>query len=218
VDLDRLATDLHRRFDDTTAAREQALPAARRSIRASANSIRAIHRLEFDRARALIEESRTALQGGLDSVRDHPAVRFAGYLQDAQKEYAEARFTEAIIDGAPNAPTPEELGVELAPYLNGMSEAVGEARREILDHLRKGDVATGERMLAAMEEIYGLLATIDYPDAITGNLRRSTDVARSIMEKTRGDLSLSLVQRDLKDALDRHAKLVLGEAPSSDDS
>src|SRR5205814_9616166 len=99
----------------------------------------------------------------------------------------------------------------LAASLNGMSEAVGEARREVLDLLRAGDVANSERMLVAMEDIYGLLATMDYPDAITGNLRRSTDVARSIMEKTRGDLSLSLVQRDLRDALDRHARAVLDD-------
>jgi translin len=210
VDLDRLATDLHQRFDDTTAAREQALPAARRSIRASANSIRAIHRLEFDRARALIEESRTALQGGLDSVRDHPAVRFAGYLQDAQKEYAEANITLAIVTGG-EVPTPEALGIEDAPYLNGMAEAIGEARRRVLDILRTGAVDEGERLLGAMEDMYGVLVTIDYPDAVTLNLRRSTDVARSLIEKTRGDLSIAFVQRDLHDALDRHARELRGD-------
>jgi translin len=205
VDLDRLAADLHRRFDETTAAREQALPAARRSIRASANSIRAIHRLEFDRARELIEESRAALHGGLEAVRDHPAVRFAGYLQDAQKEYAEANITLVVVTGG-ELPTPETLGVEDAPYLNGMAEAIGEARRRVLDILRTGAVDEGERLLGAMEDMYGVLVTIDYPDAITLNLRRSTDVARSLIEKTRGDLSIAFVQRDLHDALDRHTR------------
>ena len=205
MDLDRLAADLHRRFDATTAAREQALPAARRSIRASANSIRAIHRLEFDRARALIEESRTELSGGLEAVRDHPAVRFAGYLQDAQKEYAEANITLAVVTGG-ELPTPGSLGVEDAPFLNGMAEAIGEARRRVLDILRTGAVDQGERLLGAMEDMYGVLVTMDYPDAITLNLRRSTDVARSLIEKTRGDLSIAFVQRDLHDALDRHAR------------
>jgi translin len=205
VDLDRLADDLHRRFDETTAAREHALPAARRSIRASANSIRAIHRLEFDRARDLIEESRVALAGGLEAVADRPAVRFAGYLQDAQKEYAEATITLAVVTGAP-LPTPEHLEIEDAPYLNGMAEAIGEARRRVLDLLRTGAVDEGERLLGAMEDMYGVLVTIDYPDAITLNLRRSTDVARSLIEKTRGDLSIAFVQRDLRDALDRHAR------------
>jgi translin len=207
VDLDRLASDFHTRFDATTAAREQALPAARRSIRSSANSIRAIHRLEFDRARELIEDSRAALQGGMDAVHDHPAVRFAGYLQDAQKEYAEANITFAVVTGA-ELPTPGSLGIEDAPYLNGMAEAIGEARRRVLDILRTGEVDQGERLLGAMEDMYGVLVTMDYPDAITLNLRRSTDVARTLIEKTRGDLSIAFVQRDLHDALDRHAREV----------
>jgi len=211
VELDRLAAEIHRRFDATTTAREQALPAARRSIRASANSIRAIHRLEFDRARELIDESRDALQGGLEAVRDHAAVRAAGYLQDAQKEYAEANVTLAVVTGG-ELPTPEALGVEDAPYLNGMAEAIGEARRRVLDILRTGAVDEGERLLGAMEDMYGVLVTMDYPDAITLNLRRTTDIARSLIEKTRGDLSIAFVQRDLHDALDRHARAVRGES------
>jgi translin len=210
VDLEQLAADLHRRFDQTTAARERALPAARRSIRASANSIRAIHRLEFDRAAELIEESRAALQDGLEAVRDHPAVRFAGYLQDAQKEYAEANITLAVVQGGP-LPTPESLDIEDAPFLNGMAEAIGEARRRVLDLLRTREVDEGERLLGDMEDMYGVLVTIDYPDAITLNLRRSTDVARSLIEKTRGDLSIAFVQRDLHDALDRHARELSGD-------
>ena len=161
MDLEQLAADLHRRLDGTTAAREQALPAARRSIRASANSIRAIHRLEFDRAAVLIEESRAALRDGIED----------------------------------------------APFLNGMAEAIGEARRRVLDLLRTREVDEGERLLGEMEDMYGLLVTIDYPDAVTLNLRRSTDVARSLIEKTRGDLSIAFVQRDLHDALERHTSV-----------
>jgi translin len=155
-----------------------------------------------------MDEAAQAIREGLHAVRDHPDVAFAGFLQDAQKEYAEARITEAIVEGA-EIPGPDDVEVELAPYLNGMAEAIGEARRFILDLLRKGDVERGEEVLAAMEDLYYLLVSMDYPDAITGHLRRSTDIARSLMEKTRGDLSLSLVQRDLRDALDRHAKDVL---------
>jgi len=211
VDLDGLTSGLHARFDAKTTAREQALPAARRSIRASANAIRAIHRGEFDRAKELIGDSRAAISEGLHAVANHPEVRFAGYLQDAEKEYAEANVTYALVSGEP-IPTPEGLGVEDAPFLNGMAEAIGEGRRHILDLLRAGDVASGEAVLAAMEDMYGVLVTMDYPDAITMNLRRSTDVARSLIEKTRGDLSIAFVQRDLHDALDRHAKVLRDES------
>lgn len=197
------------RLDEKNAARERALPAARRSIRASANSIRAIHRLDFDTAAGLIRESRAALDEGLEAVRDHADIRHAGYLQDAQKEYAEANLTMALVRGT-ELPAPRDLGVEDAAYLNGMSEAIGEGRRRVLDLLRTGAVERAEQLLDAMEEMYGVLVTMDYPDAITMNLRRSTDVARSLIEKTRGDLSIAVVQKDLRDALDRHAGRIDG--------
>jgi len=205
VDLDELTRSLHARFDAKTAARERAIPTARRSIRASANAIRAVHRLDLDLARELIERSRAALREGLDAVGDHPDVRFAGYLQDAQKEYAEANLTLALVAGG-RLPEPADLGVEDAPYLNGMAEAIGEGRRRILDLLRTGEVDEAGRLLGELEDLYGVLVTMDYPDAITMNLRRSTDVARSLIERTRGDLSVAVVARDLRDALDEHAR------------
>jgi translin len=205
VDLDALSDALHERFDAKTSARERALPAARRSIRASANAIRAVHRGEFETAGSLIAESRAALDEGMGGVTDHPDVRFAGYLLDAEKEYAEANLTRALVAGE-GLPLPDTLGVGDAPYLNGLAEAIGEGRRHILDLLRTGDVARAETTLDAMEDMYGVLVTMDYPDAITMNLRRSTDVARSLIEKTRGDLSIAFVQRDLHDALERHAE------------
>ncbi len=210
MNLNEISDGIRRRFDGRMEARERALPAARRAIRSCANAIRAIHRSEWDEASRLIKEARAALDDGLDAVRDHPEIRFAGYLQDAQKEYAEARITEAVVRGAERLPTPEEVGVEDAPYLNGMAEAIGEARRHILDLLRHGDVDRGESILSAMDDMYYVLVSMDYPDAITMNLRRTTDVARSLIEKTRGDLSVAIVQRQLRDALDRHAKDVLG--------
>jgi translin len=206
VDLSPLSEKVQRRFELKSAAREQALGAARRAIRSSANAIRAIHRRELDEAHRLMEEARAALEAGRRAVREaHPDVYFAGFLQDAQKEYAEARLTEAVImDGA--LPDPDELEVEIPAFLNGMAEAIGEGRRAVLDLLRRGEFERGERILRAMDDLYYVLVSIDYPDAVTGNLRRSTDVARSILEKTRGDLSVSLVQRELREALERHAE------------
>lgn len=209
MDLDEIAERIRHRFDERMEARERALPASRRAIRACANAIRAIHRGDWEQAHRLMDEARAAIDECAEAVRDHPEIRYAGYLQDAEKEYAEARITEAVVTGAP-IPSPEELGVEDAPYLNGVAEAIGEARRHILDLLRHGRVAEGEATLSAMDDLYTVLVTMDYPDAITGNLRRSTDVARSLIEKTRGDLSVARVSQDLHDALERHAREVLG--------
>jgi translin len=211
MNLDQISEDVRVRFDQRMDARERALPAARRGIRSCANAIRAIHRSEWEQAHRLMDQAKAAIDEGLLAARDHPEIRFAGYLQDAQKEYAEARITEAVVTGVSQLPTPEELGVEDAPFLNGMAEAIGEGRRHILDLLRHGEVDRGEAILSAMDDIYYVLVSMDYPDAITMNLRRSTDVARSLIEKTRGDLSIAIVQRQLRDALDRHAKDVLGQ-------
>jgi len=212
VDLEAISRGIRARLDAKHAARERALAAARRAIRACANAIRAIHRGELERAGELLEEARAAIEEGREAVRDHPDVGFAGHLQDAQKEYAEARITEALVTGAP-IPSPEELGVEDAPYLNGMAEAIGEGRRHILDLLRLGEVDRGEAVLSAIDDLYYVLVSMDYPDAITMNLRRSTDVARGLIERTRGDLSVGLVSRSLRDALERHAREVRGGEP-----
>ena len=211
MNLDEISEHIRRRFDDRMRARERALPASRTAIRSCANAIRALHRGDLETAHRLMDEARASLDEGRDAVAEHPEIAFAGYLQDAQKEYAEARVTEVLVAAGTEVPSPEDLGVEDAPYLNGLAEAIGEARRHALDLLRGGSVDEAESVLAAMDDLYSVLVTIDYPDAITGNLRRSTDVARSLIEKTRGDLSVARVSRDLHDALDRHARDVLGK-------
>ncbi len=212
MNLQPMADDFQRRFEAKAQARDRALVASRRSIRFSANAIRAVHRGELDRAHELMEQSKAAIESGRDAVRgSHEDVYQAGFLQDAQKEYAEARLTEAVVLGS-ELPGPEDLDVELAPYLNGMAESIGEGRRAILDLLRRGAVVDAERILASMDDMYDLLVSMDFPDAMTRNLRRSTDAARAIMERTRGDLTISLVQRRLQDALERHGeRLVPGD-------
>ena len=159
-----------------------------------------------------MDEARAAIDEGLAAVADHPDIRFAGYLQDAQKEYAEARLTEVIVHGGSAVPTPDALGVEDAPYLNGMAEAIGEARRRVLDLLRAGAVDEGDAVLAAMEDLYAVLVTMDYPDAITGQPaafdRRRAQPDR---EDPRATSRSRASQQDLHDALDRHAREVLGK-------
>ena len=205
MELHSFAEEFQRRFDAKMSAREVALSSGRSAIRSSANAIRAIHRGDHDEAERLLGEARASLERAQDAVVDHPDVRWAGFIHDAQKEYAEGRLTAAVVAGR-ELPSPDEIGVTPAAYLNGMAETIGELRRSVLDLLRTGETARAEELLKTMDEFYYVLVTIDYPDAITGNLRRWTDVARGIIEKTRGDLTTSLVQRDLRDALERHAE------------
>jgi translin len=184
-----------------SAAREVGLSRSREAIRHSANAIRAVHRGEFDTAETLIGRARAAIQEAKAALQDHLDILHAGFVHDAEKEYAEAETTLAIIAGRESLPTASDLGVELAAYLNGLGETVGELRRHLLDTLRAGDVERCEECLAMMDEIYGILVTFDYPDAMTGGLRRTTDNVRGILERTRGDLSLAVRQRDLERSL-----------------
>jgi translin len=189
-------------------ARERALERSRQSIRCSANAIRAVHRGDLGPARALLAEAAEALGQARASCAGQPEVEHAGFVADAAKEYAEARTTFALVTGAV-LPGPDELGVPDAAYLNGLAEAVGELRRHLLDSLRAGHLERSEMLLGAMDEIHAVLVTIDYPDGVTGGLRRSTDVARSIIERTRGDLTSALVQARLRQALEAHRRDML---------
>ena len=184
-------------YTDKNKARERALPLCREAIRHSANAIRAVHRTEFAQAEELIGHARELLADTKAALRDHQDTYHAGFVHDSQKEYAEACITLSVIAGR-TLPTPADLGIELPAYLNGFGEAVGELRRHLLDRLRAGEVDHCEAILAAMDDMYSVLVTVDYPDAMTGGLRRTTDAVRGILERTRGDLTVSVRQRELE--------------------
>lgn len=177
-------------------AREEGLRLSRSVIRLSANAIRAVHRLDFGTARQLLQEAKENLAETLPILESHPEIYFAGFLSDARKEYSEGNVTLALISGAP-LPHPKELVVDVAPYLNGMGEAIGELRRFILDRLRRDEGADCERFMEVMDEIYNLLVTIDFPEGVTAGLRHTTDAMRGVLERTRGDLTMAMRQRDL---------------------
>jgi translin len=179
------------------SAREKALRLSREAIQHSANSIRAVHRNEMDLAKGLLESAGEALRQVSEALEQHPNVYYAGFVEDAQKEYAEANSTLAFVAGRP-LPGPTDLGMGHAAYLNGLAEAVGELRRYLLDSLRRDDVSRCEELLAVMDEVYTILVTMDFPDAITRGLRRTTDSVRGILERTRGDLTMALRQRSLE--------------------
>lgn len=205
MDLDKLGRSIALELNGKYEAREQGLPLCRKAIRLSANAIRAIHRAERAEAEALMDEARLALDEAAAAMAAHPDIRHAGFYHDSSKEYAEARITHALVFDEP-FPVPDEIRVEPAAFLNGMGESIGELRRHILDLMRRGELARSEQLLGAMDEMYHLLTAMDYPDAMTGGLRRTTDVARSIIERTRGDLSTTMIQQELKTALDQARK------------
>ena len=200
--LTKIAEDIRAELDAKNAARDKALVTSREAIRFCANSIRAIHRGEFGEAAALLKEARNRVRETADELKDYLDIYYAGYVQDAQKEYTEAEAVRAMIQNLP-LPSHHELEVEAAPYLNGLGEAVSECRRSVLDIMRKGDIERAEELLKAMDDAYYMLVTFDYPDAITGGLRRTMDVVRAVLERTRGDLTVTIRQRELEQALNK---------------
>jgi translin len=192
-------------FETRTQARDRALLQTRQLTRLAAHTIRAIHRSESPEAHALLAEARDLVHAIKAELSAFPDLYYAGYTQDAIKEFAEASLTCALIENTP-LPTPADLQVEPACYINGMAETIGELRRRCLDILRQGYSAEAERLLTCMDEIYALLVTLDYPDAITNGLRRQTDLVRGIIERTRADLTLSLREQRLQESMQRFAE------------
>ena len=196
-DLASIANQAQERLELRNRAREQALPVSREVIRFSANAIRAVHRGEFEEARKLLARADQRLKE-TDNIREEaPEIYYAGFMNDARKEFSEAHVTLAVVAGE-KIPHPQDLGVEPSTFLNGMAEVIGELRRYILDALRQDSVDRCQEFMDVMDEIYAILVTIDYPEAVTGGLRHSTDQMRGVLERTRGDLTMALRQHKLE--------------------
>jgi len=200
--LESIADRIRQSFSAKDAARERALPLCREVIRHCSQAIRAVHRQEFEQAKQLLQSAHSLLNEAEQSLTPYSELSNTGFIRDAQKEFAEGSITLALVTGE-RPPDPDELGIAPAAYLNGLGEAVGELRRYLLDSMRKGDLSRGEELLSAMDDIYNILVTMDFPDAITGGLRRTTDMVRGVLERTRSDLTLVIRQKDLESKLEK---------------
>ena len=203
--LEAIADRIRQKFTEKDEAREKALGLSRDTIRHSSVAIRALHRQEFDEARETLRKARLSLDELDKALLEVPDLQYAGFIHDAEKEYAEGSVTLALVTREP-LPDPETLRINYPAYLHGIGEAVGELRRYLLDGIRRDDLSRSEELMAAMDDIYGILVTMDFPDGLTFGLRRTTDVARSILEKTRGDLTIAFEQRGLQQRMERLEK------------
>ncbi len=198
--LESIADQIRQTFSAKDTAREKALPLCREVIRHCSQAIRAVHRQEFDQAEERLQSARNLLNQAKQAVTAYSELSNASFIRDAQKEFAEGSITLALVTRK-QPPDPNELDIDPAAYLNGLGEAVGELRRYLLDSMRKGDLSQGEELLSAMDDVYSILITMDFPDAITGSLRRTTDMVRGVLERTRSDLTLVMSQNELENKL-----------------
>ena len=200
--LSNICQEIRLDFEKKTKKRDEALAKARELTRHSSLAIRAIHRED----NAEVEKELAAVRAGAlelrESLKDDPDLYFTGYTQDAIKEAVEAQLTVALIRDQ-KLPTPAELDVAYPAYVNGLTETLGELRRRCLDLLRPGYNQEVERLLRCMDDVFTELVTMDFPDAITDGLRRRTDLARGIIERTRADITVAFRQSELEDALKR---------------
>jgi translin len=199
-DLENIAAKLRPYFTAEDEARERTLRSCRQVIRHSADAIRAVHRQDHDKAKQLLDSAHELLREINHDLAGHGKLLYSGFIHDAQKEFAEGCITLALIAGK-DLPEPKTLGVSNAAYLDGLGESVGELRRYILDSLRRDDFSRCEELLIIMDEIYAILITMDFPELLAHGLRRTTDAVRGIIERTRGDLTVSLRQKDLETKL-----------------
>ena len=199
-DLEAIAAELRPSFAAEDGAREKALRSCRQVIRYSAEAIRAVHRQERDKAKQRLDSAHELLRELDHDLAKHGRLLHSGFVHDAQKEFSEGCITLALISGE-DLPRPDALGVSNAAYLDGLGESVGELRRHILDSLRREDFSRCEELLGIMDEIYGILITMDFPELLAHGLRRTTDAMRGIIERTRGDLTVALRQKNLETKL-----------------
>jgi translin len=199
--LDTVIASIDAALGAANQAREAALPACRRAIRAAGSSIRAVHGLDTARAGALVAECEAAIREAQGLLRPFPALAQAGYLHDAEKEFVEARAVAALVSGD-QVPGPDELGVSPTAWMRGLAEAASELRRHLLDRLRDGDLDLGEALLGRMDDVYAALVVVDYPDAVTNGLRRTLDALRAVLERSRGDVTTTVLQARLQRAIE----------------
>jgi translin len=197
LEIESIDRDLER----ANEAREQALPACRRTIRAAGSSIRAVHRLDHAAAAEIADRAEAALREAQQVLTPFPALTHAGFLHDAEKEYVEARAVAALVAGEP-VPGPAELAVAPTAWMRGVAEAASELRRHLLDRLRAGELERGEALLAAMDDVYSALVVVDYPDALTNGLRRTLDSLRAVLERSRGDVTTTVLQARLQRSIE----------------
>lgn len=206
--LDEITHAIRQKFEEINTARDRAYQQSRELTRLCAKAIRTIHREEWPPAETLLIQAQQAAATMVNGLQNYPDLYYAGYTQDALKEYVEARLVYALIRNQP-LPTPQTLAVEDNTWLNGLAEATTELRRRILDIIRLGHNHEAERLLDNMDEIYSLLVTFDFNDTITGGLRRRTDTVRGVLERTRGDVTTSFRQEKLERALESVEKLIV---------
>ena len=196
--LDAAIETIESELDEKDHVREIALKSSRAIVRLSGSALKDLHR--GGPVGEKLSELKDEVSRLSSLLGDHPDLVRAGYVESAFQEYAEVGMVLSLLE-KDDVPLPEDLGIGSVPYLLALGDTIGELRRFALEELRRGNIDQANRFLDRMEDIYHALVRFDYPDAIAA-VKHKQDVARSLLEKTRGDVAVATNARRLHDRLD----------------
>ena len=207
--LEKIQEELRKR----EGVREEVQKDMRRATRLSKQAILFTHQERFEDAKNLLEEAGRIFSKLREASKGHPDLFHSGLVSAAFEEYAEA-YTLLMLIEEDRFIGPEELGIPVISYVLGLGDVVGELRRRALDSIRKGKVEAAEKCLETMEHIYSELSAMDDAYLLVSGLRRKCDVARRLIEITRGDVTIearrSALERSilkLEETLDKKKKV-----------
>ncbi|MFX1321058.1 MAG: hypothetical protein ACFFAQ_05365 [Promethearchaeota archaeon] len=202
--LKNIFSELTESLDKLDLDREEILKISRIIIRECSIAIKSIHRKEFDQYEIKMQLVKNNHEKLVSLVNKTPGI-FYKYLKTPEQEYAEAVSFYSIILKK-KVPSPHEMKIDPLNFALGLADVVGELRRYALDNIRDSQVKDLNEILESMDDIYSNLFSLDYPSGLIQDLRQKTDRARLIIEKTRGDISISLQMNDLKRCIEDNVK------------
>jgi len=180
--------------------RENAQQNMRKVTSLSKQSILLMHQKKYDKARKLIETAKEIISKLQDLAKEYPDLVYTGMFSAALQEYAEANIFQGLIQEG-RFVTPSEISVPAVDYVLGLADVIGEYRRLVLDAVREGDAEKGEEYLKIMDDIYIELMAMDEAYMLVSGLRRKCDIARRIIETTRGDVTQEVRRKSLENYL-----------------
>ncbi len=203
--LKAVLKEIEKELQEKEKVRENAQKDVRKATSLSKQAILLIHQNRLKEARKLAERAKQIISKLNDLSATHPSIIYGGMFSAALQEYAEANIFLTLVNES-RFVTPSEINVPSVDYVLGLADVIGELRRRALDALREGNVSKGEECLQLMDEIYIELMAMDESYMLVVGLRRKCDVARKIIEVTRGDVTQEMRRSQLENYLKRFEK------------
>lgn len=203
--LDVIINKIEKQIDDKEKKREFAIRYSRNIIISSRKSMQHLHQGHFREAEDLLLMSSTTLKELYDAIKAYPDLGTAGFVENAAQEFVEAQCLLNILQDK-DLPDPDTIQTTYTSYLEGLCDVIGELRRKALDTILNGEFKEAYHYLTIMEEIYDAILRFDYPSSLVP-IKRKQDIARSLIEKTRGEMTVASCEQRIEYRTEEFRKL-----------